>query len=197
LEPAQGVKSGLLDRGKHHGHGASLARGPALHLGDILGVFLDSFKNHESTVLVHDFPSAEKYSHLAAVAALKEPVNMLELRLVVMVVRLGTELDFLDLDYGLIFFRLLLALFLLILELTVVPDLANGRIGSGSNLDKVKALFLGNPQSLTGIEDAQLLTVVVNNPYLRNSDPFVASNSVVPPARAVISSKSYSSFLRV
>lgn len=123
---------------------------------------------------------------------------MLELRLVVMIVRLGTELDFLDLNYGLVLFRLLLALFLLILELAVIHDLANGRIGIGSDLDKVKTFFLGNTKSFASVQNAQLFTVVVNNPYLRNSDPFVASNAVIPPsAGAVMSSKSYSSFLRV
>ncbi len=191
-------ESSLLDRGKHHGHGASLAHRLAFHLGDVLGVFLNSFKHHESTVLVHDFPSAEKHGYLAAISALKEPANMLELRLVIMIIRLGTKLDFLDLDYGLFLLRLLLAFLLLILELTVVHDLANGRISIGCDLNKVQSFFLGYPQGFAGIQNAQLLTVVVNNPYLRNSDPFVAPNAVIPPtAGTVMSSKSYSSFLRV
>jgi hypothetical protein len=95
---------------------------------------------------VHNLSSAEEHGHLAAVAVLQEAADVLQLRLVVMFVGLGTELDFLDLNDRLFLFGFLLALLLLVLELPVVHDAADGRIGVGGHLDQVEALALRHGQ---------------------------------------------------
>ena len=59
-----------------------------------------------------------------------------------------------------------LPLFLLILELAVIHDPADGGIGIGRDLDQVQPQLLGVPPGLLEFEDADLLVVRVDYPYL-------------------------------
>ena len=69
---------------------------------------------------------------------------MAQLGLVVMVVGLGTDLDFLDLHHALALFGFLLLFLLLVLELAVVHDAAHGRFRIRGDFNKIKPLVVSN-----------------------------------------------------
>ena len=81
------------------------------------------------------------------------------LGLVVAGVDLGTELHLLDLDLGLVLTSLLGLDRLLVLELAVVHDLADGRLRVGRDLDEVEALLGGDAVGVAHAEQAQLRAV--------------------------------------
>jgi hypothetical protein len=73
---------------------------------------------------------------------------MLELELIVVLIGLGAEPDLLHLDLHLLGLHFLLALLLLVEELGVVDETANGRIGIGRNLYEIDPLLSGHVQCI-------------------------------------------------
>jgi hypothetical protein len=80
------------------------------------------------------------------------------------------HLDFLDLDGLLLLPRLGSFLLRLELVLAVVEDLDDGRARSGGYLYEIEAGILGQLARLVDIDDATVLTIVVNKLNLRDSD---------------------------
>ena len=68
---------------------------------------------------------------------------MLELEVLVVVVGLRSETDFLHFNFHLLGLEFLLALFLLVEELAVVNQSTNGGLGVGADLYEVNILLLG------------------------------------------------------
>ena len=106
---------------------------------------------------------------------------MLLLELVVVLVDLGTELDFLDEDDLLVLLGLPVPLLLLVLVLAEVHDAADRRHGSRGDLDQVESLLLGDGQRCRWRHDAQLLPVLVDHADFTDADAFVDSYAIVPP----------------
>ena len=75
---------------------------------------------------------------------------MLELELIVVLVGLRSETDFLHLDLHLLGLHFFLALLLLVEELGVVDETANGRIGVGRDLHEIDPLLAGHIQCIAG-----------------------------------------------
>ena len=100
---------------------------------------------------------------------LEEILGVLEFEIKIVVVGVGAETDFLN--HHLLGFRLefLLFLFLLVLELGVVNDTADGRIGGRGNLHQIKALRLGHDQGCRGVVNA-LLHIVAHQPHFGGAD---------------------------
>ena len=119
------------------------------------------------------FAAAEAQGDLHLVAFLEEAVHRARLDLVVVDVDVGTELDLLDLHHLLPLARLVLLLLLLELELAVVQDLADGRVGVGNDLHQVQAGFFGSLDGCGGRHDALFLTVLVDEQDAGDSDVFV------------------------
>ena len=92
---------------------------------------------------VRHLAAAEEDRRLHLVAVLEEALDVLLLELVVVLVDLRPELDFLDLDHLLVLLRLARPLLLLVLILAVVHDPADRRHGGGRDLHEVEALLLG------------------------------------------------------
>src|SRR5438270_1118925 len=69
---------------------------------------------------------------------------MVQFEFVVVVVGVRAELQFLYLNDVLLLLSFVLLLFLLILPLTVVHGLGNGRLSSRGNENQIKAQFLGS-----------------------------------------------------
>ena len=95
-----------------------------------------------------------------------------------MLVDIRTELDFLDLDGLLLLARLVGPFLRLVLELAIVENLADRRIGIRLHLDKVETEIFSFCKSFTGIEDAQLVTFRVDTPYFRHPDGAVYARAV-------------------
>jgi hypothetical protein len=69
--------------------------------------------------------------------------------------------------------RLALLLRLLVLELAVVEDAADGRVGVRRDLDEVQALFAGHLERLLDGDDTEFLTLVVDDEDFPDTNPFV------------------------
>ena len=67
---------------------------------------------------------------------------MVLLEVVIVIVGIGAELDFLDLDDVLLPLGLVLLLFVFVLPLAVVHGFGDGRLGGGRDQDQIEAQFL-------------------------------------------------------
>ncbi len=103
------------------------------------------------------------------------------------------ELHLLQLATLLVLVGFLLVLLLNVFEFTVVDDLAYGRFGVRSDLNKIKAALFGDTDGLCSRKDAQLMTaILLHHTHLRRTYAFVdaglidkASIRPVAPARAI------------
>jgi hypothetical protein len=101
----------------------------------------------------------------------EEALRLIDLELDVVLSRLGTETDLLDLrvvDVGLV-----MLLFLLVLELAKVHDPTNGRLLVGRHLYKIEAGPPRKAHRLVGGDDAELSAVGRNNPDWGDADLLV------------------------
>ena len=139
----------------------------------VLGQVSCEASQQEFTLLFeHDRASAEEDVSLHFVAFFEELDGVFELEVIIVVIRLRSESDFLD-------FHLLgicLGLFLLFLlgveELLVVNDSTNRRRRCWRYLNEVEILVIGHFHSLLIRVDA-LLYVFTNKAYLLNSADFI------------------------
>src|SRR4029077_17986605 len=114
---------------------------------------------------------------LALVPLGEERTDVLHLEVEVVVVGLGTELDLLEDDRGLVLPRRLLLLRRLVLELAEVHDLADRWGGTGADLAQLQPRLLGEAQRLLGGDDADLCAVGADDAHLGHSN--AAADSVV------------------
>lgn len=105
---------------------------------------------------------------------------MLQFKLEVVFVSIGAEADFLDNYLGRVGLHLFGPLLLLIEILLIIKDLANGRIGFGSNLYQIKFHFLCQTKGGGKGIDAGVVDVVTNKSYLRSSNFLVDVELVLP-----------------
>ena len=124
-------------------------------------------------------PAAEAHRYLHTVAVGEELLSVAELRVEVVGVDTGRHTDLLDLDDTLIFLGFLFLLRLLETELTIVHDLTHGGIGAGSDLNKIKLVFLGYLQRRRCGHDAELLALTADQAYFFIKDLFVDLMSCV------------------
>ena len=96
-----------------------------------------------------------------------------------MVVGLGPDLDFLDLHHGLAFFGFRFLLLLLVLELAVIHDPADGRLRGGSHFHQIHAPFFSQGNGLVALQNSQLFTVRADNAHLARADQFVTAHAVL------------------
>src|SRR3546814_1667001 len=120
-----------LFRSNHHQHLTAFHARILLDLGDLVRIFLNALEKLHAKLAMGEFAAAEAQRDLHLVAFADELVDGLHLRLIIMIVDVGTHLDFLDVLRLLALagdVRLLLGL---VLELADIEELAHGRIGAG------------------------------------------------------------------
>ncbi len=122
--------------------------------------------------------SAEHDRDLDLVAALEEALDVALLRGVVVVGDLRAQLDLAHVDLLLVLAGLLGLLLLLVLVLRVVEEARDGWAGIRSHLDQVEIALLGHLERLLGLDDADLLAVLVDEPDLANTDALVDARLV-------------------
>ena len=152
------------------------------HLGQL---FDQAGQDPVSDFRVRHLAPAEEHRRLDLVAFLEEPLDVLLLELVIVLVHLRPELDFLDLDDLLVLLRLARALGLLVLILPVVHDPADRRHGGRGDLHEVQTLGTRDGQRLGGWHDAQLLAGFVDHPDLTDPDALVGADAVVTTTRTI------------
>jgi hypothetical protein len=116
-------------------------------------------ENIETEFRMRHLAAAEHDRDLDLGVGRQEAQDVLLLGLVVVNVDLGTELDLLDFDLGLVLARELFLLGLLVLELPVVHNPAHGRVGKRRNLNQVEILLLGDSLGVRHRKDAQLAPI--------------------------------------
>src|SRR5439155_14502226 len=146
-----------VGRQNHEQHPAFEARG-LLDDRDVLQLGLDAAQDGLPDLAVRDLTAAEHHGHARLVALGEELADRLRLEGVIVLFRLGTELHFLELHDRLLLLRLARLLLGLVLELAVVHDLADRRLGHGRDLDQVETELLGLGEGGLEGDHSQLLT---------------------------------------
>ena len=139
----------------------------------VLGEVVGKACQEEFTLLLEDDgTSAEEDIGFDFVAVLEELDGMLEFEIVVMVVGLRSETDFLDFHFLGIGLSLFLLFLLGVEEFLVVDDPADRRSGGRCDLDEVEVLVIRHAHGLFEIVDTGLY-VVADKAYLQDSANFV------------------------
>ena len=153
-------------------------------------------ENTAADVGVRHLAAPEEDRRLDLVAFFDEPVNMVLLELVIVLVDLRSELDFLDLDDVLMLLRFPGALLLLVLILAEVHDPADRRHGRRRDLDQVEPLLLGDGQRLRRRHDAELLAGIVDDTDFADTNAFVDARAIVAAGTSVESDNGLLAALR-
>ena len=124
-----------------------------LHAGDSLDgpithqVFGKSRQQLFTQVRVRDFAAAELHHRLDAIALLQKSDGVVSFELIVVLVGVGAELEFLHLYDVLFLLRLMLLLLLLVLVMTEIDRLGDGRplLGLEANIAANQMYFVADP----------------------------------------------------
>ncbi len=122
--------------------------------------------------------ATEAQTRLDLVAIIEKADRLVLLGLVVMLVDGHRELDFLHDDDLLLLAGSAFALVFLVEEATVVLDAADRGDSVGRNLNQVESPLLGNTECLKRWENAELLTVFVDDADLARADSFVDTDKL-------------------
>ena len=167
-----------LVRPEHQRDAAAQHLGGPLDPGD-LGKLGDN--------LIHDLIAQFHMHHLAAaklhgkldlVALFQELHGSIDLNLAVMIVYLGAKANLLegnDMLFLLAFFRLAL---LLVDPLSIIHNPADRRLGRRRDLDEIQARLVGPVLGLLDGDDADLLIVLINQPYGADADLLIDSKAL-------------------
>ncbi len=150
-----------------------------LDLAHVLGVGNDTFEDAQPAILMDDFTPTEENRHFNAVSILKESLDMPDLGLEIVVVGLRTNLDFLDLHYGLAFLGLLLLFLRLVLELAVVHHTTDRRIGRSGDFHQIKTVFLGHGNGFITAQNTKLFPFGADYPQFTGTNLFVPAHAVL------------------
>ena len=123
--------------------------------------------------------AAEQATDEHLVAGFEEVARALHLGLQVVFAGARADPELLDLHLVLLAAARLLFLLLLVLELAVVHDAAHGRPLVGGNFYEVEPLADRQGQRVCGLEDAELLVVLVDDANLANPDLVVDARATV------------------
>src|SRR5207237_8738165 len=115
----------------------------------------------------------------------QEALDVLLLELVIVLVDLRPELDFLDLDDLLVLFGRALPLLFMVLVAPEIHDAADRRRRRCRNLHEVQPLLPRNRQCLRRRHDAELFTRFIYVPGCPDPDAFVHPRATVTPRAAV------------
>jgi hypothetical protein len=167
--------------GEDHEHLAPFHAGRRLDHRHLLQVLDDLLQHLLAELAVGHLAAAEHDGDAGLVGLLEELADLLDLDVVVVLLGAGTELDLLEEHHHLVLLGLVLLLLLQVLELPVVHDLADGRLGERADLDEVHPLLLGPGQRLVDAQDAELLARRTDHPHLPRLDPAVGARVTVGP----------------
>src|SRR5271157_1400505 len=137
---------------------------------------------------VCDFAAPELHHGLDAIAFRQEPDSVIHLEVVVMVVGVGAELQFLDLDHVLLLLGVVLLLFLLVLIVPEIHDLGHRGDDGRRHQNQVEAQFLRSAEG-GGCRHHFRGAVRKHGAYFTRANELVYVLSAILPARRKISSR--------
>jgi hypothetical protein len=143
----------FLRRSLNHGfHGAdqnvgvaAFHPGCAIHRAKGCQVFRETQQQFAAKIRMRDFASAKLHDCFDAIAFLQKPDRMVLLEVVIVIVSVGPELQFLHLHDMLLFFGVVLLLLHLVLILAVVDRLGDRRHGGGRYQNQIQTQILRLP----------------------------------------------------
>lgn len=101
---------------------------------------------------------------------------MVFLGLIIVLVHINAELDFLDGDDLLVFFGFALPLFLLIKILAEVHDASHRGLRGRRNLHQVQVFFTGDLEGFERLKYAELIALVVNYAKFASPNALICAN---------------------
>jgi len=122
---------------------------------------------------MNDFPASEEHCRFNFVAMLKKSDDVIFLEFVIVLIRIGSKLHFLNSNVLLVFLRLVKLLILLVEILTVIHYLANRRSCSRRYLYQVQASLFSDLYSLLRRHDSELFILIAYNSNFASSDSLV------------------------
>ena len=159
---------------EHDDHAFAFKQGHLFDLAVVFEVVGKAEQKNFALLFEQNGAAFEENVGLYLGAFLEEADGVFELEVIVVVVGLRTETDFLNNDFDGLGFLFLLVLFLLVEELLVVKDFADGGLGVGRDFNEVEFLLVGHSQGLLNGVDA-LLNVVADQAHLLGADAVVDS----------------------
>jgi len=141
--------------------------------------------------LVRHLAAAKAQRHFDLVAILQKLEHIAHLHIVIVVVRVGTELHLFDLDGLLLFTRLSFFLLSLVFEFPVIHDFAYGRIGVWRNLNKVQPGILCHGHCALRCHNTDIFAFRADKAYFVGPNSVVHSGAGVALWRRVMGSACY------
>ena len=154
---------------KNHKHGATLELGGLFHHSHLSRGRGDLGEHGLAQGRQGDFPAPENAGDLDLVFLGDELQDMSNLGLKVVLACLGSHLDFLELDNGLLLLGLLLLLRFLVLEPAKIHDFADRRRSVGRDFNQVEVEFACRSKGLMQGQYAELIPFRVYYPNLFGS----------------------------
>jgi len=187
----------LLQRGDYHRHHAPLHVRVRLDLPDVHEGLCDSREDLQTDLGMGDLTTPKHHRQLHLVAFVQEAAGMTYLELVVVLLNTRPELHFLDLDRVLLFPRFAGCPGCFVLELPVVHHLDHGWPGLRSDLSQIHPTYRGPFPGLVDRDDADLFTIVLDEPYWADPNLVVDASTLVdfllPPMECMASTFRHSS----
>jgi len=169
----------------------------AFHLGEVFdpaklfGVFGNTFQQLTAQFLVRHFPAAETQGHLHLVPVFEELEDVAHFHIVVVAIRVWTELHFFNFDGFLLFARLSFFLLSLVFELAIVHDFADRRICVWRDLYQIEARVFGHSKGPFRAHYTDIFTFSADQANLCRTDAFIDTWSGVALGRRVVGSACY------
>jgi len=138
--------------------------------GNVFQFSCETLNDSTSNIHVGNLSPTKNKRYLGLISLFKKTPDMLNLKHQVMIIGLGTQLNLLDLNMYLFLSGFLQLLALLILELAIVHNAANGWHRRGRHLNEIQLLLFRQFKCLGCWNDAELFAVRANYSNFRRAD---------------------------
>ena len=174
LVVGDGVLSLLLVQWvEDHHESVAFEPGLTLDLRDVRQLVLDLVHHCQAAIAEAVLPAAKEHVHLELVTVLQELTRFPHLGLEIVGIDLRPDTNFFDDDLVLLLPCVVFFLLCEVLLLSEVLNLAHRRTTFGRNLNEVEPLLPRHVHGGLDVDDAMLLTLVIDEAYLPHANLFV------------------------
>jgi len=126
-----------------------------------------------------NFAAPKKHGRFDFIALFQKADDVIFLEFIIVLIRIGSKLHFLNRNIFLVFLRLMKLLVHLVEVLSVIHDSANGRRRRRRYLYQVQAPFFSDFKRRLRRHNSELLVLVVNDAHFASPDSLVDPNVFV------------------
>ena len=160
-------------RSDYHSHETPRHSRRHLHHSDFSHLFGNPLHQPEAEFWMGDLSTTEHDGHFNLVALLKKPQGVSDFDLKVVILSLGSHLDFFDIDTRRLLLGLCGTLARLVLVLAVIHDAADRRVRVGRNLHEIEPSLFRCKQSLADAHNTK------HFPCVDDDTDFLGSNGAI------------------